>query len=133
MICFGEIGFEAYNNTKELNMVIDFDKGALRSGFDLLREKELVFFDTIKEDLVEKIFAGEHFHVGHNSTKDTLKVVAKVAHQCKDFEDFQDFVVNGNIPPIKLSEDELELLRGGAQKQTFGHIIISVNFGNIFK
>ena len=47
-----------------------------------------------------------------NTERANLGIVAKVAHEC-DFETFKDFVLKEEIPPIELSDEQLELIKGG--------------------
>jgi hypothetical protein len=50
--------------------------------------------------------------IWENTERANLAIVAKVAHEC-DFEAFKDFVLTEEVPPIELSDEQLELINGG--------------------
>lgn len=45
-------------------------------------------------------------------TMSSLKLLGRIAHQCSE-TDFYDFVIENDLPPLKLTAQEMEMIKGG--------------------
>lgn len=68
----------------------------------------------------------EAWEVTDNSEND--KVFIRMAFQCSE-EDFVDWIENGEVPPVELSEEDMEKVSGGARHSLPKQLLPVINDG----
>ncbi len=113
---------------KELAMKTNkLDLTELKHTFDFLKSINKKALIEMSEKDFEKLDAFKKLSISGLEGKLITKLIVTLAHQCS-FEEFSAFFNENEMPGIRLTNDEMQMLSGGAMKDKFFAVGAMGNF-----